>query len=533
MLAGAMSGSPERALIGRRVDGKYVVEELLGGGSMGSVYRAREPALERNVAIKVLHRALLNDPTFSRRFKQEARAASSFEHPNSIRILSFGQESDGLLYLVMEYVQGRDLGRVLQEDWPLSDALVVDILTQTLSALARAHDAGLIHRDLKPENLMILRVPDDDDPRTERYAVKVCDFGIAKVALSDENSPDGVTERGIVVGTPEYMSPEQARGQAVDARSDLYSVGVILFQLLTGRTPFLGDSAVGVVLQQIAAPVPLPQTLRPGVHQGLAEVCVRALSKSPEARYQSAREMRLAIRTALRPSEWTDSLSTDVSELLGNGSRLTRRDSGTTGLDPEMTAAVEAWDQKRPLLSESIGARGGGRGLAAIAFGVAGLALVGGLGLVFLGPAGTSLRLGPSTSPAAGSAVIANRGVPSAMVAPTSVPPVVPTPRAQSRIEGPRVRLLAARNPKRPKEVETPRSPDDASSPPPERASEPPSSASGPPSPDPVQRIEPSEPPEAREAREPGVPAANEELLPLPGPTTPGSATHDGGASGG
>jgi serine/threonine-protein kinase len=298
-----MSEAGDPALIGRRIAGKFVVEKHLGGGSMGAVYRARDDTLERRVALKVMHPSVAVDPTFVTRFHREARAASRLDHPSSVRVIEFGEEPDGLLYMAMEYLEGRDLYKVIHEDWPLSEERIADIMMKALAAIAVAHEMGVIHRDLKPENIMILDRKDDDG----RDLVKVCDFGIAKITERDESSPNAppktagtkLTTAGLVVGTPEYMSPEQARGEKLDPRSDLYSMGVILYQLLTGRVPFLGDSALATVLKHISDPPEPPRTIYPGVHRGLEAVCMRALEKEREARFQTAREMRAAIKAVM------------------------------------------------------------------------------------------------------------------------------------------------------------------------------------------------------------------------------------------
>lgn len=299
----APSSGGDPSLLGRTIAGKFVVEKFLGGGAMGAVYRARWQALEKNVAIKVMHRSIAQEASFAARFAREAKAAARLDHPNSIRVIDSGEEADGLLYIAMEYVEGRDLYRVIHEDWPISDADIVDILAQALSAIGVAHEMGVIHRDLKPENLMIL--PGRNDGEEGRYRVKVCDFGIAKITSKGADGSEGpsishnLTTHGLVVGTPEYMSPEQARGEKLDARSDIYSVGVILYQLLTGRTPFTGDHALAVVLQHVTANPPAPHEIYPDVHKGLEAVCVKAIAKELDGRYQTARDMRLALRAAV------------------------------------------------------------------------------------------------------------------------------------------------------------------------------------------------------------------------------------------
>ena len=290
----------DAALLGRTIAGKFVIEKYLGGGAMGAVYRARQTALDKNVAVKVMHQGL--DTQFAARFHREAKAASRLDHPNSMRVIDFGEEPDGLLYIAMEYLEGRDLYRLIHEDWPLSNERIVSLLSQALAAIAVAHDMGVIHRDLKPENIMVLEGKDDEGKVAD--VVKVCDFGIAKIQEQDEDGQrksggQKLTTQGLVIGTPEYMSPEQGKGEKLDARSDLYSVGIILYQLLTGRTPFEADSPLATVLKHVSEPPAPPQTIFPGVHRGLEAVCLRALAKSREERYQSARDMRAAMRAAL------------------------------------------------------------------------------------------------------------------------------------------------------------------------------------------------------------------------------------------
>jgi serine/threonine protein kinase len=224
---GRAAGQHDGALVGRTIAGKFLIECFLGGGAMGAVYKARQLNLEKDVAVKVLHGEHAGDATFVARFQREAKAASRLDHPNSMRVLDFGQEPDGLLYIAMEYLDGRDLFRVIQHEWPLSTLRIADVLSQALAAIAVAHDLGIVHRDLKPENIMVLRGLDDEG--TPHDIVKVCDFGIAKFTEQRSTRAEPgqkLTTQGIVVGTPEYMSPEQGKGEALDSRSDIYSVGV-------------------------------------------------------------------------------------------------------------------------------------------------------------------------------------------------------------------------------------------------------------------------------------------------------------------
>ena len=312
-----MARPADVSLIGRTIAGKFLVESAIGAGAMGAVYRARQIALEKTVAIKVLHGEHAEDPTFAARFQREAKAASRLNHPNSMQVIDFGEEPDGLLYIAMEYLDGRSLHRVLHEDGPLPPARVADILMQTLAALAVAHDMGVVHRDLKPENIVVLRGTDDDGRAKD--VVKVCDFGIAKITDSrayrgtgERESGAPVTTSGFLIGTPEYMSPEQARGDKLDARSDLYSVGVLLYEMLAGRVPFNAESAIGVVLKHITEEPPRPSSVTPSTDLRLEAICLRALSKSREARFRDAREMRAELRSAVGQREAAPSIP-DVS----------------------------------------------------------------------------------------------------------------------------------------------------------------------------------------------------------------------------
>jgi len=293
---------PADSLVGRVIAGKFQVNQWLGQGAMGIVYRATQVALDRTVAIKVLHHDFATDPEFAERFAREAKAASRLDHPNSIQVFDFGQEPDGLSYLVMEYVEGCDLCEWLAHHTPIPPRTIVALLSQVLAALAVAHDMGVIHRDLKPENIMIVPGTGDDGRAVD--VVKVCDFGIAKI-LQPATAPAGSTNQprrkrsstGLIVGTPAYMSPEQARGEAQDARSDLYAVGIILYELLTGSLPFEAETPLGFALKHVSELPERPSARVPAVDPELEAICLKAISKTPADRYQNAREMRLALQS--------------------------------------------------------------------------------------------------------------------------------------------------------------------------------------------------------------------------------------------
>ena len=281
---------------GRVIGRNFRIEKLLGQGAMGQVYLAEQLSLSKKVAIKVLHRHLANDPALAKRFHREAKSASHLSHPNSIQIIDFGADESGALYIAMELLEGRDLGKVIRTDFPLPLARTVRIMTQVFSALDEAHVKGVIHRDLKPENIMVM------DRRGDPDYVKVCDFGIAKIQDPKSDSPESVvTMAGIVCGTPEYMSPEQARGEKLDGRTDLYSAACILYQMATGELVFTAESALGVVTKHLSdQPVP-PRQRRPDVdiHPAFEALILRGLAKDRARRPESALAFRRELEEML------------------------------------------------------------------------------------------------------------------------------------------------------------------------------------------------------------------------------------------
>jgi hypothetical protein len=280
-------------MVGQTLPGGYQILDLLSVGGMGRVYRAEQRALGRTVAVKVIHPHLLCDENSIVRFMTEARAASQLNHPNSVSVFDFGKTEDGQPYLVMEFLRGKDLARVSYEQGPLPFKRIVDVLQQVLRALSEAHDLEIVHRDLKPENIIL------EPLRRGGDFVKVVDFGLAKLK-ADATTPN-VTMPGIVCGTPDYMAPEQGRGDPIDGRSDLYGVGVVLFQLLTGRLPFESENPTQVVLMHLSAPVPDPLAIAPerNIPEPLVRVVQKALEKNADDRYQDAAEFADALEAAM------------------------------------------------------------------------------------------------------------------------------------------------------------------------------------------------------------------------------------------
>ncbi len=294
---GNMGSTVEDRFIGKSLPGGYHILDLISVGGMGRVYRAQQSALGRTVAVKIIHPHLLSDENSALRFMTEARAASQLNHPNSVAVFDFGRTDDGQPYLVMEFLRGKDLARVAYEEGPLPFSRVVDVLRQVLAALGEAHDLGIVHRDLKPENVIL------EPLRRGGDFVKVVDFGLAKLR-ADTQGPS-VTSPGIVCGTPDYMAPEQGRGDPIDGRSDLYAVGVILFQLLTGRLPFEAESPTQVVMMHLTVPVPDPRQVAPErrIPDALVDVVMRALAKDVRKRYQDAQEFADGLKQALTLAE--------------------------------------------------------------------------------------------------------------------------------------------------------------------------------------------------------------------------------------
>src|SRR4051812_6002679 len=260
---------------------RYELGEILGFGGMSEVHLARDLRLHRDVAVKVLRADLARDPSFYLRFRREAQNAAALNHPAIVAVYDTGEAETAtgpLPYIVMEYVDGVTLRDIVHTEGPMPSKRAIEVIADACQALNFSHQHGIIHRDVKPANIMI----------SKNGAVKVMDFGIAR-ALADANS---VTQTAAVIGTAQYLSPEQARGETVDARSDVYSLGCVLYEIVTGEPPFVGDSPVAVAYQHVREdPVP-PSQRHPGIAPELDAVVLKALAKNPENRYQTAADMR-------------------------------------------------------------------------------------------------------------------------------------------------------------------------------------------------------------------------------------------------
>ena len=287
-------------MVGLTLEGRYTILAKLGAGSMGTVYRAKQHAMGREVAIKILRGDRAVDDSAKARFMREARANSLLASPNTVPVFDFGQSESGEFYLAMELLEGESLGQRITRVGRLPAPMAVDACRQALRSLGEAHAKGIIHRDLKPDNLFFARVltsttastTGGDDTQAHDEIVKVLDFGIAKMVNADDPNPMSVveTQAGTVFGTPRYMSPEQAQGKPLDARSDLYSLAVILYQMLTGRPPFTDNDAVVVMARHIKSTPKRPNEAVPEamIPTELEDVIMRTLAKEPKDRPGSA-----------------------------------------------------------------------------------------------------------------------------------------------------------------------------------------------------------------------------------------------------
>lgn len=271
-------------LLGKILGGRYELIEKIGAGGMAIVYKARCHLLNRYVAVKILRPELVEDENFVKRFKRESQAAASLSHPNIVNVYDVGQE-DGIYYIVMEYVCGKTLKDYVREKGKLDSREAIKIALQIAAALEHAHKNGIVHRDIKPQNILI-----GDD-----YTVKVADFGIARAVTSTTITLAGSN----VVGSVHYFSPEQARGGYTDAKSDIYSLGIVLYEMVTGTLPFEGDTAVSVAIKHIQEKVKPPGEINPGIYKSLQDIIQKAIEKQPERRYQSAGQMIEDLKRAL------------------------------------------------------------------------------------------------------------------------------------------------------------------------------------------------------------------------------------------
>lgn len=314
------------ALIGQVLDNRYRIEDVLGQGGMGMVFRATQTSVHRPVAVKTLNPSLAAAPQFFERFRREAEIASRLRHPNVITIYDFGRAQDGTCYYVMELLEGESLREMVKRDGPMSLRRAVDVIEQACRGLSHAHEQGAVHRDIKPHNIMVQQLDGRD-------FVKVLDFGLVK-ALEQEDEQQ-LTSTGQVLGTPQYMPPEQAGGEHVDHRSDLYSMGGVLYYCLTGTSPYGANTVRKALTAALTQPPPTVSAKRQGapVPQALEDFFQRALAREKEDRFQSAQEFVDAMMDAVDglPDEQLDALPTNSVADAGSGSKPSQRSVSKPG----------------------------------------------------------------------------------------------------------------------------------------------------------------------------------------------------------
>lgn len=300
------------------LDGRYALERLIGEGGMARVYAGRDLRLNRRVAIKIPHSHYLTDPDFLSRFRHEAQAAAMLTHPNIVDVYDVGQDGD-VHYLVMEYVEGTNLKAIITREAPLPIARAVDLAAQVALGLHAAHRAGLIHRDIKPQNIIV--TPDG--------RAHISDFGVAKSPLST-----ALTETGVAFGTVDYLSPEQAQGRPATPLSDVYALGVVLYEMLTGRLPFTGDSALAVAMKHVTEPPIPPRQLVPAIPPGLEALVLQALAKDPAQRPASALEFAEALRAYDQAAKQETLVAPGLARPAGPLPRVQNAGGGRTAAPP-------------------------------------------------------------------------------------------------------------------------------------------------------------------------------------------------------
>ncbi len=440
---------PVDPLVGHTLDGKYHLEERLGMGGMGTVYRARHLLIDRPVAVKVLNRLFVEDEAARTRFRREARAAGRLQHPNAVTVTDFGESQDGYVYLVMELLEGRTLREVLAKEAPLDVARSVALMLQVSAAVAAAHEAGIIHRDLKPANIFIVQ-------RAEVPAVvKVLDFGIAKLAaeLLEEEDALALTQVGAMIGTPRYMSPEQCDGVDLTPAADVYSLGCILYEMLTGTVPFNGSTPLAIAMKHTSEVPRSPREFVSSIPPALEQVVLHTLEKRPEERPANAAKFReellaTAERLGLEHAAVTSSPNLAALRSVGTESPSGRlvidisrlRETRATTAEAEMTAISPGFSargteghgsapnaatakQSFPRISFSLsGSEPAKKRIKVIAAVVAAVLLI-----------GITLAIRSRTATAPAAMVVAASPTPTVEPTPSPSPSPSPSPKAQAR----------------------------------------------------------------------------------------------------
>jgi serine/threonine protein kinase len=318
-------------LVGKTLADKYRVDEFMSEGGMGTVYRGTHILMDKKVAIKVLHPALASDDTIVARFSREAKAASRISHPHALNVTDFGESEDGVVFLVMEFLNGSTLKEIVRSEGPMPLPRVVEIMRQVCGALEAAHAENVVHRDLKSDNIMLIDVGGGD-------WVKVLDFGIAKIQEKGGQDPE-LTAPNLIIGTPQYMSPEQcSQASEIDSRSDIYSLGVILYEMLAGHVPFAGESPTAIMMKHLQDEPPSILDERNDLPEEVAQVVKRSLAKKPEDRFQTVGDLTQSLTLAAE-HEVTSEVA--AGEATGSSERDTHRIVVPTGSNEAPRTTVE------------------------------------------------------------------------------------------------------------------------------------------------------------------------------------------------
>lgn len=291
--------------IGRKIGGHYVITEKLGEGGMGYVFKAKHTMLDKSVAIKVLREDFADNSDAFERFRREAKNTSRLNHPNAVVMFDFGQTEDNLVYIILEYIDGRDLKLILSNEGPFPESRAINIFMQICDVLEEAHEQAIIHRDLKSENIMLC------ERSKKKDFVKVLDFGIAKLMDVGGRTTGGtLTQKGVVFGTPQYMCPEQVQGLKMDQRSDIYSLGIIMYEILTGSVPFDAGNPVDIMVKQVKdKPESLRKHAQVKVSSVLEKIIMKCIEKKPQSRFQNVRELKEALLALTGPVSSTRTIS--------------------------------------------------------------------------------------------------------------------------------------------------------------------------------------------------------------------------------
>ncbi len=350
----AVALAPADPLIGLVVDGRYRIVDLIGRGGMGAVYRVEHVKMGKIMAMKLLHGELSHDLDVIKRFEREALAVSKLSHVNNVSVFDFGSHQ-GMMYLVMEYIDGMDLSEFLRVEGAMAPIRVLEILVQVCSGLIDAHSKGIVHRDLKPENIIIFQTQDQKD------FVKVVDFGLAQ--LRDGPGKTKITQQGSLVGTPYYMAPEHIRGEKVDARTDIYALGAVMYKLVTSETPFSGPTPMGIITKHLTEEVEPPSVRFEGlaIPTDIDDIVLKAMSKNPEDRYQSVDELRTVLADVVVKMDPGSGVERFTSARSGSNWQLGETGAGadksawTMGGEANETPVVTHFPQAGSQLNEAAG----------------------------------------------------------------------------------------------------------------------------------------------------------------------------------